>query len=355
MSTIFGGAAPPNAGNFNGNTGNDFTVNHTGNCTGGWWYRPAASTSAQATIGLWKTLPEGAPTLLTSKNGGGMTAGAWNFVAWDAAVALTPGEVYTVAAYDHDGQIAWTPSALDNRYIYNSPFSAIRARVSAGAALAFPTTIFGDAYGVDVEFVATEPCDPCPPCPPTEGFLINLTSPGFINVVTGVGSCVIGALEQTPAGAPCRQCTLYPSSQIPWDNCGPCTEACEGQVALAITGVYGSDQFPRPLNGASWRKCSHRYEIVRFIVQVTRCLPGADDEGNAPGCDLELAAAVRLENDRTATRQAIACCLASANQSTPALVSEWVIGETTTLPESGNCGGILTEVLVGVQSCLCPD
>lgn len=358
MSTIFNGVAPTNAGSFNGTTGNDFTVNHTGDCTGGWWYRPAASPVAQATIGLWKTLPEGAPTLLTSKNGAGMTAGAWNFVAWDAAVALTPGEVYTVAAYDHDGQIAWTPGALSDKYIYNSPFSAIRARVLASGALTFPTTIFGDTYGVDVEFVETEPCEPCPPCPPTTGFLINLTSPGFIHIVTGVGQCVIEALEQTPAGAPCRQCKLVPSSVIPWDDCG-CPPGggdsdCAGQVALAITRVYGSESFPSPI-AKSFRKCNHRYDVAEVLVSVTRCIPAMNADGTPPTCAEELAAAVMLDNDRTATRQAIACCLAGANQAHPSWLSEWSIGDTRLLPEQGGCGGSETTFLIGVQSCLCPD
>jgi hypothetical protein len=354
VSTIFNGVAPPNSANFNGVTGNNFVVNHTGNSTGGWFYRTAGNPIAQVTMGLYQ---DSGHILLTSQNQAGLTAGAWNFVPWAAPIALTPGEMYVIAAYNHDGQIAITPNALNGAEIFNGPFTVPNqsGRVVGSGALTFPTTFFQDAYGVDTEFVLTEPCAPCPPCPPTTGFLINLTSPGFINVVTGVGSCVIEALDQTPAGAPCRQCTLYPSSQIPWDNCGPCEHDCDGQVALAITGVYGSDSFPRPLNGASWRKCNHRYEIVRFVVQVTRCLPGVDEAGNPPECSAELVAAVRLENDRTATRQAIACCLAAANLARPYLVSEWVIGETTTLPESGGCGGILTEVLVGTQSCLCPD
>lgn len=184
---------------------------------------------------------------------------------------------------------------------------------------------------------------------------INLTAPGFLNIVTGVGSCVIQALDQTPAGAPCRQCLLLPTQQIPWDNCGPCDVDCSGQVALAIREVYGSERFPSPLSGASWRKCNHRYEIARAVVSVTRCVPTMGQDGAPPDCAAELAAAVTLENDRNAVRQAIACCLSAANVAHPQWVNEWVVGGSVTVGELGGCAGVETEFLVGVQSCLCPN
>lgn len=353
MSTIFNGVAPSNAANFNGTIGNNFVVNHQGNSTGGWFYRTLTNPIAQATMGLYR---DNGQTLLTSQNQAGLAAGAWNFIPWAAPVALTAGEMYVVAAYTHDGQLGSTPGALNGAEIFNSPFTVPNqsGRVQGGGALAFPTVFFSDAYGVDTEFVLTEPA-PCPPCPPTVGFLINLTSPGFINVVTGVGNCVIEALGQTPAGAPCRQCLLLPTAVIPWDNCGGVQPGeCCGQVALAILEQYSSDQFPRPLN-ATFRKCNHRYEVVHARVSVTRCVPCIGEQAQVPECSAELAAAVILEQDRTAIRQAIACCLASANLATPALVSEWSIGPSTTVGESGCCAGVETDFYVGVQSCLCPN
>jgi hypothetical protein len=227
--------------------------------------------------------------------------------------------------------------------------------VLGSGALTFPTGFFADAYGVDTEFVLTEPA-PCPPCPPTTGFLINLTSPGFVAIVTGLAGCVFDALAQTPAGAPCRQCSLLPTQQIPWDNCGPCDGAnCEGQVAFAIREVYGSDTFPTPASQKTWSKCGPRYTVARVVVSVTRCVPTMDQLGNAPGCDAELLASIILENDRTAVRQGLACCLDSAARATPAILSEWLISPSVTLPESGGCGGSETEFLIGVRSCVCPD
>lgn len=357
MSTIFSGAVPTNEGNFGGVTGLDFTVNHTGTVDAIWWYQPTGSAAA-VTPGLYDT--ETQALLATAPAAAGLPAGAWSSIPLAASVALVPGTVYTAACYQNN-RIAWFAGMLNNAYRFASPFTVMQGagRVVGSGALTFPTNFFDDAYAVDVNFTATEPCAPCPPCPPTEGFFISLTSPGFVNVVTGVGGCVIGALEQTPAGAPCRQCLLLPTTQIPWDNCGPCvpTAACPhpGQVALAIREVYGSKTFPQPANGVSWRKCQHYYDIARVVVSVTRCVPTMDQVGKPPTCADELTAAVILEQDRTAVRQAIACCLIEANRASPWLVNEWMIGTSMTVGELGGCAGVETEFFVGTQSCLCPN
>jgi hypothetical protein len=184
---------------------------------------------------------------------------------------------------------------------------------------------------------------------------INLTNPGFAALVTGVGACIVDALDQTPAGAPCRQCLLVPTSQIVWDNCGPCPGGCDGQVAQAIRGVYGSDTFPASAANLNWAKlsCTPKYWVAEVVVSVTRCLPSISETGEPPSCDEELAAALTLENDRTAVRQAIACCLDDVYTATPQWLAAYALGPSTTLPELGGCGGSETTYLLGVQSCPC--
>lgn len=179
---------------------------------------------------------------------------------------------------------------------------------------------------------------------------INLTQPGFASIVTGVGACIVDALGQTPAGAPDRQCLLYPSSQIPWDACD-----CGGQLALAITNVYGSETFPAPANNLNWdkHKCVPRWWVAQVIVSLTRCLPNPDERVTPPPCSEYLAAALMLEDDRTAVRQAIACCLTDISTATPARLGAWSLQATVTLPESGGCGGTQTEFLLGVRACPC--
>lgn len=184
---------------------------------------------------------------------------------------------------------------------------------------------------------------------------INLTRPGFASIVTGVGACIVDALEQTPAGTPCRQCLLVPSSQIVWDNCGPCEHECSGQVAQAITSIYGSDSFPTAAGGLNWAKqrCTPRWWVASVTAVVTRCLPAIHEDGTSPSCDDELAAGLMLVDDATAVRQAIACCLQSIYEAEPARLGVWSLGGTTILPELGGCGGTSTEFLIGVQACPC--
>lgn len=175
---------------------------------------------------------------------------------------------------------------------------------------------------------------------------INLTaSPAAI--VTGIGVCVVDALEQTPAGAPDRQCLLVPTFQIPWDNCD-----CGGQVALAIQQVYGSDTFPVPF-AKTWQPCGPHWSVTQAIVSVTRCVPAIDDQGNPPPCPDELAAAITLENDRTAVRQALACCLRELKTALPPLIGDWAMLPSITVGESGACAGVETVFLFSTPPCLC--
>lgn len=361
MSSIFGGVAPttPSTGVPGNNEGIDFTAKHTGEISAlSWWQSPTGG-PANIELSLYDTQTQAELSSVATSTAG-FTAGAWNTVSLPAPVAITPGQVYTAAAFMSVGaNFGFTPNGLSGHHFATDLTGLHRtARFDVAGAKAFPVTFSGtESWGVDVVFDQTAPC---PECPPTNGFLINLTSPGLLHVVTGVGQCVIEALEQTPAGAPCRQCLLVPSSQIAWDECGPCggrgSNGCEnpGQVAIAIQSAYGSGQFPQPL-AASYRKCNHRYEVYQAVVSVTRCLPGMDAAGNPPSCADYLTAAVILEQDRIAVRQAIACCLASANQAHPSWLSEWSIGASTTYPEQGQCGGSETTFLVATQSCLCPD
>jgi hypothetical protein len=166
-------------------------------------------------------------------------------------------------------------------------------------------------------------------------------------VVTGIGQCVVDALEQTPAGAPTRQCLLLPTFTIPWDNCD-----CGGQIAQAITQVYNAESFPQPFTGNWKRRGPHRL-IVQVTLQVVRCVPSMDDQGSPPSCASSLAAAITLENDRTAVRQALACCLSDLAAALPPTLLEYNIGPSVTVGELGGCAGIETVYLLSFRSCLC--
>ena len=181
---------------------------------------------------------------------------------------------------------------------------------------------------------------------------VNLTSPHFAAIVTGIGACIVDALGQTPAGAPDRQCLLLPTAVIPWDDCD-----CDGQVALAIRQVYGSAVFPQPAAGNLWEKCAPVYWVAEVIVSVTRCVTPINQAAEPPPCTTALAEAIRLENDRTAVRQAIACCLGQYQAAHPPTlgVQKWSLGSSVTVGESGGCAGVETVFFVGVGACPCPS
>lgn len=180
---------------------------------------------------------------------------------------------------------------------------------------------------------------------------IDLTaSPAAI--VTGIGACIVAALEQTPAGAPCRQCLLVPSATIPWDGCDCTCDEAPGQIAQAITSVYSSERFPVEF-GDTWRQCGPHYDIVNVTVSVTRCVPVLNEQGMPPTCADELAAAITLENDRTAVRQALACCLFELGSPIPYVIRGWRIGPSVTVGESGGCAGSETTYQFALPACGC--
>lgn len=164
--------------------------------------------------------------------------------------------------------------------------------------------------------------------------------------VTGIGLCVLEGLAQTPAGAPGRQCLLLPTSSIPWDNCD-----CDGQFAQAITTVYGSDRFPIPAESKDWQPCGPPWAVARVILSVTRCVPTMDEQAHPPTCAASLAAAVTLENDRAAVRQALACCLTDLK--TAGTIGGWTLGASETVGELGGCAGVETPYWISLRSCLC--
>jgi hypothetical protein len=177
--------------------------------------------------------------------------------------------------------------------------------------------------------------------------VINLTQ-SFAPIVTGVGVCVIDGLAQTPAGAPDRQCLLVPTQTIPWDNCD-----CGGQIALAIQNVYGSARFPTPADATrDWSPCGPAWQVAQVMLSVVRCVPTMDDQGQPPACSAELAAALILEADRTAVRQALACCLTDLKD-TAGTIGAWALNPSVTVGELGGCAGVETTFLIGVRSCLC--
>lgn len=176
----------------------------------------------------------------------------------------------------------------------------------------------------------------------------------FAPLVTGVGLCIANALDSDSLGgrgAAFRTCYLLPTRQIPWDGCD-CPDG--GQLAQAIQRVYGSNRFPTPADGAAdWSKCGPRWQVAEVMTSITRCVPTADQAGEAPTCEAELRASLILESDRQVVRQAIACCLENLKVTQPQTIGGWALGPSETVGELGGCAGVETTYLVSMASCLC--
>ncbi len=230
-------------------------------------------------------------------------------------------------------------------------------KIGAGTPAETPNVTWtnnaSDRYALVVSFTESADCPTCPECPDCPASPCTISNmAGFAPIVTGVGTCVIEALDQTVAGAPCRQCLLLPTQQIPWDNCGPCDDiSCSGQIALAIQNVYGSSHFPQPEAGKDWSHCGPPWQVAQVVVSVTRCVPTMDQTGNPPTCAAELAAALTLEADRSAIRQALACCLTALKAAHS--IGAWSMNPSVTVGEQGGCAGVETTFLVAQRSCLC--
>lgn len=173
-------------------------------------------------------------------------------------------------------------------------------------------------------------------------------------IITGLGQCVVDALAQTDAGAPTRRCLLIPGSTIPHDNCD-----CGGQFAQAVRNVWGSNTFPQPIIG-TWLKCTPMFTVYEVVASITRCIPGmgnASEEGGLPpppSCADLLAAAVQQDQDRAAVRGALFCCLNDlATSYTAGRITNWQLGVTTVLVDSGQCSGSETTYLIGLPGPCC--
>lgn len=170
----------------------------------------------------------------------------------------------------------------------------------------------------------------------------------FAPIVTGVGSCVqTGLAADSIGGVPAnmRIVPLYPGRQIPWDEC-----QC-GQLALAITRVYGSDVFPNVSTGHNQKSCGPQMQVAEVVVQVARCVPGPDTNGEPPAPADLYAAALSIESDRAAVLAALACCLETLYGQRRLFA--WAIGESATVGDLGGCVATETTFYLGLRNCLC--
>jgi hypothetical protein len=97
-------------------------------------------------------------------------------------------------------------------------------------------------------------------------------------IAATVLAAVKAQLVNVGAELPRRVCVV--PGGIAWDEC----ECNGGQLAVTLTRSYMADSFPLQAIKPQWNNAAG-YIIMEFVVQIIRCAPNMDDQGNPPSCD----------------------------------------------------------------------
>jgi hypothetical protein len=181
--------------------------------------------------------------------------------------------------------------------------------------------------------------------PPAPG--VDLMTLAFA-IVTGVGECVREELAETDAGVPDRFCLIVPG-EIAWDEC-----EC-GQFAQSITTEVPSENFPFPATDRRSTACGPQFLVVTVVASLTRCVPTFDRNNKPPSCDALFAAALRLEEDRTALRRGVTCCLRGMRNTytSPIRITDFTVGAATSVGPNGMCAGVELTYQFAVSNVCC--
>lgn len=187
------------------------------------------------------------------------------------------------------------------------------------------------------------------------------TPPGVFNlnaaillaadILTGVGGIGPAIATQTAGGA-VQRILVAPGAEVAWDNC-----QC-GQLSASVSRLYPSRRFPDDWSLRKDGNCSQAYVIADMNIQMVRCVPGVDTDGNPPTpVSLSAAALIQFE-DMYVIRQTASCYLQTAYDAptSPSLkIAEWLIGDQTPLgPEGGCAGSELHFKVAWWADCSCP-
>ncbi|GAA3852534.1 hypothetical protein GCM10023084_03460 [Streptomyces lacrimifluminis] len=117
---------------------------------------------------------------------------------------------------------------------------------------------------------------------------------------------------------------------IAWDACD-----C-GLLAVSVGQTYPTEQFPNPalvrVGG-----CDAPWEAAEIIMQVVRCTPTHDDQGNPPTTAALDTSAQEILRDAYQMMRAVSTTLCQMNKDRE--ISDFVMRANTPQGPSGACGG----------------
>lgn len=118
---------------------------------------------------------------------------------------------------------------------------------------------------------------------------------------------------------------------IAWDECD-----C-GLLAVSVAQVFLTETFPDQLARKVSSVCDAPYEVGEFVIQVVRCAPNPDDQGNAPAvAELDASAQAVLRDAYEMLRGAsIELCQMNTDRE----IADFMLRPLTAQGPSGGCVG----------------
>jgi len=130
-----------------------------------------------------------------------------------------------------------------------------------------------------------------------------------------------------------------------------CQDDC-GQAVLSIGSTYPSNDFPSPYVGSI--NCDPVLLAVNMSLEIIRCVPVPDENGNPPLDSALTAATSTMLSDAHVSRETVRCLLNGYREAQPQLIQNYYIGTSTPVGPSGGCGGSRLEFIVSWQTgCRC--
>jgi hypothetical protein len=159
------------------------------------------------------------------------------------------------------------------------------------------------------------------------------------DVLTAILACAEAGLNETSNQAPAR--SYVAMGEPAHDDC------CDGQLVVWFERIYPSAAFPdedlRPV------VCAGAQTAIVVNVEVVRCAPTYDANGNPPSSAALLASARETNVDARAIWTSVLCCLRLRKD-------EWsaIVNQQAPIGPQGGCVGSRLTVTVGVlDGCEC--
>lgn len=175
--------------------------------------------------------------------------------------------------------------------------------------------------------------------------MIIYTPLGHYVNVTGIAKCITDTMTEMGIELPNRVCAV-PGSEIAWDDC-----EC-GQLAILTSRIFPSLNFPIEFaDDGRQSNCGTPYLVVQLQISMTRCVPGANQNGKPPTCEALAAATLHSYEDAYAVLQGTSCCVRQMKNDLN--IAEFLVGAQDFVGPAGRCAGSTTNVFLGYTGICC--